>query len=311
VAEQAIPSWQTEWKQVGDGAYAFVQESGAWGISNAGLLVGEDSALVVDALFVPRMTRAFLQHIAETTSLPVKQLVNTHHHGDHTYGNAFFKDAAQFCHVNCREQLEEWGRDTARMQRLLPWWAEELRDVRIVFPETTFEDRLVFYQGDRRIEAVYVGGPAHTRGDVLVYVPDQKLLYAGDIAFLYVTPLAFEGHVSNWIDVCDRVLSMDVETIVPGHGPVGTKRDLEIMRDYLALLRDAARRGFERGQSPLECAREVKLGIYTQWADGERTVATMHRLYAELRGEGAGPLDLPAVFADMRQWAGPHANPFC
>ena len=311
MASSSARQWETEWRQVGEKAYAYIQASGAWGISNAGLILGEDRALVVDALFTPSMTRAFVQHIEETTRLPVRQLVNTHHHGDHTYGNAFFHEAEMYCHENCLKQLQQWGRTTEKLQNFLPWFKEELQQVEVVFPNNTFDDRLTIYHGDRRIEVVYVGGPAHTQGDSLVYLPDEKLLYAGDVAFLYVTPLAFEGHVNNWIAVCDKIMEMDVETIVPGHGPVGTKDDLAVMRDYLALLRDAAKRGFEKGQAPLECAREVKLGAYAQWADDERFVANIHRLYAELRGEGNAVLDFPTLAADMKAWGAHNLGALC
>lgn len=311
MAFNRIPRWETEWRQVGRHAFAYVQESGAWGISNAGLIVGEDDALVVDALFTPSMTRAFVRHIEETTNLPVRNLVNTHHHGDHTYGNAYFKQAEQYCHVNCLKQLEEWGRTTDRLQAFLPWFKEELEQVEVVFPTHTFEDRLSFEMGNRTVEVVYAGRSAHTRGDAMVYLPDEKLLYAGDVAFLYVTPLAFEGHVTSWIAVCDTIMAMDVEKIVPGHGPIGTKDDLALMRDYLALLRDAAQRGFERGLTPLECARTVQLGAYAQWADDERIVANIHRLYAEMTGVGDGPLDFPTLVADMRAWGAHESGAVC
>ena len=102
------------------------------------------------------------------------------------------------------------------------------------------EDRLVFHQSGRDVELRHLG-PAHTFGDAFVYLPKDKILFAGDLAFYYVTPLAFQGHVGNWIKVADRILKMDVDLIVPGHGPLGGKKELREMRSYLMLIRREAR----------------------------------------------------------------------
>jgi len=118
-----------------------------------------------------------------------------------------------------------------------------------------------------------------------VLLPEERLLFAGDVAFHYVTPLAFEGHIGRWLEVCDRVDGLDVETIVPGHGPVGGKADLREMRGYLHYIRQQARAVFDAGRSEKEAAAAIDLGDYASWAEPERLPLNVGRLYQEFRGE--------------------------
>jgi cyclase len=164
----------------------------------------------------------------------------------------------------------------------------------------TFEDRMVFHQAERDVELRHLG-PAHTFGDAFVILPKDKVLFAGDLAFYYVTPLAFQGHVGNWIKVADRILKMDVETIVPGHGPIGGKKELREMRAYLTLIRREAKKRFDSGMTAEQAARDVKLGIYARWREPERILPNIMRLYQEFRDELDQPLDGMAVFEGMRK----------
>ena len=100
-----------------------------------------------------------------------------------------------------------------------------------------------------------------------------------------MTPLAFEGHIGGWIRVCDKVDGLDVETIVPGHGPVGGKDDLREMRGYLESIHEQARAAFDAGRSQEEATEEIDLGHYASWAEPERLGLNVGRLYQEFRGE--------------------------
>lgn len=286
-----VPEWSTEMQEVADGVFAYVQATGGFCIANAGLIVGPEGAIAVDALFTPSMTRAFQEQIRRRTSKPVRQLINTHHHVDHTLGNEHFAGIDIVGHIRCREEMERVGVPRERLNALAPHFADDIAASGTRPPNVTFADRMNLFLGDRRIELMHLG-TGHTVDDVLVYLPAEKLLFAGDVAFHYVTPLAFEGHISGWIRVIDAVEAMDVETIVPGHGPVGDKSDLREMRDYLALVRREARRGFQEGAPPEEVVQRIKLGRFSQWGESERLIPNVHRLYQELRGEIDQPMDL-------------------
>jgi len=280
----APTTWKTGLIEVADGAFAYVQATGGLCISNAGLIVGEEAAVAVDALFTPSMTRDFQAQIRRVTSKPVRYLINTHHHIDHTLGNALFPEASVVSQVRARQEMQRVGIPTERLRPLVPHFMAEIEGAALRLPDATFHQQMDLHLGDREVQLLHFG-TGHTLGDVLVYLPTERLLFAGDVAFHYVTPVAFEGHISKWIRVADRVAAMAVDVIVPGHGPVGGRGDLRLMRDYLALVRRQARRAFAAGRSEEEAARSLRLGAYATWAEPERALLNVQRLYQEFRRE--------------------------
>ena len=292
--------WQTGIEEVAPKVYAYIQAYGELGVSNAGLLLDREGVMAVDALMVPSMTTRFLGAIKKVTRRPVSRLVNTHHHVDHSGGNFLFRDAQVISHTFCRVEQVREGLPVKQLQQRIPRFAKEFSKLKPKVPSLTFEDRLVFHQSGRDVELRHLG-PAHTFGDAFVYLPKDKILFAGDLAFYYVTPLAFQGHVGNWIKVADRILKMDVDLIVPGHGPLGGKKELREMRSYLMLIRREAKKRFQLGMSPEEAARDVKLGIYARWREPERILPNIMRLYQEFQNELDRPIDRQRMMDGMRQ----------
>lgn len=280
----APSTWQTGLVEVADSVFAYVQATGGLCISNAGLIVGEDEALVIDTLFTPTMNREFQTQIQRVTSKPLRHLINTHHHVDHTLGNALFPEACIISHQKARQEMQRVGVPMQPLRALAPHFAAEIENVPLRLPDIAFDGSIEFHLGDHRIELLHFG-TGHTLGDVLVHLPAERVLFAGDVAFYNVTPVAFEGHIGKWIRVADRVASIDVDAIVPGHGPVGGREDLRLMRDYLALVRRHARRALAAGKSPEEAARSLRLGEYASWGEPERALLNVQRLYQEFRGE--------------------------
>jgi cyclase len=278
-------TWRTGLIEIADGAFAYVQEGGGLCVSNAGLIVGAESCIVIDALFAPSMTRAFRDEIRRVTDKPVRLLINTHHHVDHTLGNALFPEAQIVSHVNARREQQRVGTGVLEILRpRIPELVAETDGIKVRLPDVTFEGELTLHHEDRAIRLVHLG-PAHTIGDALVLLPDDRLLFAGDIAFLYVTPLALEGHVGGWLNVCDQVDAMEIVTIAPGHGPVAGKAELREMRGYLQSIRDQARDAFDAGRSEQDASRAIDLGEYAAWTEPERLPLNVGRLYQEFRGE--------------------------
>jgi cyclase len=292
--------YKTGLEEVAPKVFAYIQAHGELGVSNAGLLLDKEGTMAVDALMVPAMTRRFMAEIKKVTRKPVTRLVNTHHHIDHVGGNSLFREAEIVSHTFCRDEMTRTGLQVESLRKRIPRFAAEFPKVKLAVPEVTFEDRLVFHQAGRDVELRHLG-PAHTFGDTFVYLPKDKVLFAGDIAFYYVTPLAFQGHVGNWIKVADRILKMDVETIVPGHGPIGGKKELREMRAYLALVRREAQKRFDAGMTAEQAARDVKLGIYARWREPERILPNIMRLYQEFRNELHLPIDAMRMFDGMRE----------
>jgi glyoxylase-like metal-dependent hydrolase (beta-lactamase superfamily II) len=295
-----IPDYKSGLEEIARGVYAYLQAHGELGVSNAGLLVDREGVMAIDALMVPSMTRRFLSSIRRVTTKEVTRLINTHHHIDHTGGNFLFRKAEIVSHVRCREEIIRTGLPVEFLQKAMPRFADEYAKIKPRAPQSTFEDRLVFHQSGREVELRHLGA-GHTAGDAFVHLPKEKILFAGDLAFHYVTPMAFQGHVGNWIRIADRILKMDVEVIVPGHGPIGGRRELGEMRKYLVHIRREARKRFDEGMTTKEAACDIKLGVYASWREPERILPNVMRLYQEFRQELDQPLDPKEVFAGMQE----------
>jgi cyclase len=280
--------------EVGDGVFAYIQPDGSWYINNTGFVAGRSSVISIDACSTERRTRAYLDRIASVTPAPVTMLVNTHHHGDHTYGNSLFGTATIVGHENCRAALIATG---------IPgnigiWEPVDWGDVTLAPPTLTFTDRVRLWSDDRPLEVSYVGQAAHTTGDSLVWLPDQEVLFCGDLLFNGGTPFLLMGSVRGAIDVLtDVVAPIPARTIVPGHGAPCDHQLIGTVVGYLEFVLATAEKGIGAGLSPLELARTTDLGGYADWLDRERIVGNLHRAYADL-GAAAG-VDVIAALQDM------------
>jgi cyclase len=292
------PKWETGLREVAPNTYAFLQHDGSWGISNAGFLVGDDGLLIIDATMVASMAQAFIEQIRRVSDKSFRHLINTHSHPDHTGGNRLFAGAEIIAHRICREEMErqavpsEGGESrpslmasmprTPAMQRMFDMVAND-PGRHIPLPTLTYEEKLTLRYGETEVELLYYG-PAHTSGDTLVYFPQSKVLFAGDIAFFYSMPLV-GGKVGGWLNVIERIKELDVDLIVPGHGPVGGRQELEDEREYFEFVMEQSRKCFERGLTPEQAAKEIALGPYVEWPEAERFIANVGVAYRELRGE--------------------------
>jgi len=317
MARHVVPTrWKSGMIEIGSKVFAYVQASGIdptgdTGVANSGLIVGSEAAVAVDALMVPSMTKKLVAAIKKATRKPIAQLINTHHHLDHTGGNRFFQRATIVASEKCREALAPGFPPVPLLQRFMPRFAAEFPKLEVVLPTVTFQDRMVLHDGDREIQLWHPGFAAHTIGDAVAYLPEERILFAGDIAFHYVTPLAFQGHIGNWIKAADRLLRYEADVIVPGHGPIGTKKDLKHMRAYLAMVRHEAKQRFDAGMPAEAAAGDIKLGVYASWSDAERILPNVLRCYQEFRNELDQPMDLPRMLAGMERLRGARADHTC
>lgn len=289
-----VSAWGTGLVDVGGGCFAYIQ-SGGLNVSNAGLITGSDSCMAVDALYVRSMTRAFQRAIRRVTRKPLRRIVCSHHHADHTLGLAWFPPGSDvIAHKLMRAEMLRAGLDLAHYQEVNPEYAAELRGLEQRLPNTTFEGSMTIDLGGRSVELLHFGH-AHTRGDVLVHVPDQRLLYTGDVCFNFVTPATFDANIGNWIRVAKRILTMRVRTIVPGHGPVCDKRALREMVGYFERVRRETRKRFRAGMTARRAAADIRLGAYENWLKPDRLLQTVMKLYEEFRGRPGRRLSLRAA----------------
>ena len=269
--------------EVAPGAYAFIQAGGA---TDAGFLVEEEGVVIIDTLMTPALAERLLAEARRVTDKPVRYVVNTHWHGDHLFGNALMPQAPIVAHDTCRVDLAtEWDSHRAFLRDLYPAIYEEWRDLPQTPPNLTFSDTLTIHLGERPVELRFFG-KAHTRGDIAVYLPTEGVLFAGDLSFHQYIPNARDGFPLAWADAAERAAQVECDVVVPGHGPLGTRADMDEMRECLLRITQQGERSFMEGRSEEEALASLDLGPFAGWGRQEdRLPPLMSRLYRELRGE--------------------------
>ena len=301
--------------EIGDGLWAYLQPDGSWGWSNAGLVAGDGRSLLVDTLFDLPLTRAMLDSMDSITATrPIQTLVNTHANGDHCYGNQLVAGAEIVSTEACLEEFQEVPAAALAAIVAADFGDPVVNDyIRAAFgpfdfgsivatpPTRVFSGRLDLTVGERTVELIDVG-PAHTKGDLLVHVPDAATVFTGDILFVYGTPIVWAGPVDNWVRACDLILELGAEVIVPGHGPVTDERGPAMVRDYLTFVQQEAAERRNAGMTAAEAAHDIDLGEFGEWTDSERLAVNVHAVYADL-DPAYSPPDLMQLVREMAHLA--------
>jgi len=278
------PAWNRELKQLAPNIYAYIQGGGpgvsAAGVSNPGMIAGSDYLLAIDATQGPIPANAFIAASKQATGKDFGRLVNTHHHGDHVNGNQFFTHAEILSHPYCRDECVKAAATTPKMWDKAPGVAEGTEERKLVPPSVTFKDDLTYFIGGTEVQFKFAG-PAHTWGDMMAYLPKYKILFAGDVAFFWVAPYANNSFITKWIEVCDKIAGWDVDVIVPGHGPIGGKKELAEMANYFRVLGVEARKRYDAKMTPGAAAAEIRLGRFDNWIGPERLIMDVVRWYEE------------------------------
>jgi cyclase len=302
--------------ELGNSLYAYLQPDGGWGWSNAGLVCDGDQSLLIDTLFDLPLTERMLSEMrrAVPAAARIDTLINTHANGDHCYGNQLVGDA----------RIVASGRTAAEMSELPPaafatlveqapnmgevgaffldcFGKFDFQGIELVVPTETFDGELTLRVGGKEVQLIEVG-PAHTRGDTLALVPGERVLFSGDILFHGAHPIVWAGPVSNWIAACDRILGLDVDVIVPGHGPLADKTAVQDVKAYFEYLYEQARGRHDDGMTPVEAARSIALDRWAQWGERERLAVNIATIYRELDGD-AEPANALVSFQQMAELA--------
>jgi glyoxylase-like metal-dependent hydrolase (beta-lactamase superfamily II) len=292
--------------EVGDNSYAYLQPEGGWGYSNAGLVVGDGESLLVDTLFDLKLTASMLDSMSVATrSAPIATVVNTHANGDHCYGNQLVEGAEIVAsRATAHEMMEVPPSMLAALNNAPGEIGElfrhffgdfEFSDINLVPPTRTFDGRLDIEVGGRVVELIEVG-PAHTQGDTIAYVPDSKTLYTGDILFIGGTPIVWAGPLDNWIAACDLMSELDIDVVVPGHGPLTDKAGIARVRDYLSFVLSEATLRHSAGMDAFDAAREIARDIlgdnsrsFAQWKEFGRISVNVDTVYRSLDSTHKSP----------------------
>jgi cyclase len=302
---------------LGNSVYAYLQPDGTWGWSNAGIVTDGEASLLIDTLFDLKLTRDMLDTMRKSipAAAHIDMVVNTHANGDHCWGNELVADAQIVASARTAEEMTT-AISPAMVAMLLKRAPElgqlgeflshafgsfDFDNITLTPPTKTFEDELTLKVGDKEVHLIEVG-PAHTLGDTLVHIPTDRVVFTADILFIGGHPIIWAGPTSNWLRACDRILEMDVDTIVPGHGPITDKKGVAEVKGYLEYIYMEARKRYEIGMSAQEAARDIDLDRYATWTDGERIAVNIASIFREFKGDQTHP-KMVDMFGKMAELA--------
>lgn len=234
--------------RISDGVYAYTgvksQSPGNRFGANAGIVIGDDGLLVVDTLTSAKEAALFLADIRKITDKPVRYAVNTHYHLDHAFGNCVFADAGAIIisHAACRRQMLSIKDQALEAAKSFGLDDAALEGTRIVVPAMAFERTMELDLGHRVVQLRYSGHPSHTAGSIFVWIPGQKVVFAGDTLFTDFHPYLAEGDLKGWAQTLNQLLGLGAEKIIPGHGPLSGSKAVQEMKTYLTVFDREARR---------------------------------------------------------------------
>ncbi len=288
---------------LGNGCYGYLQPDGGWGYSNAGLIEDQGRTLLVDTLMDLPLTRDMLDAMKKAVPAAerIGTLLNTHSNPDHTFGNQLVEGAVIVSSDACLEEMQAmsaeledtrggirfgWRNygDAGKFFNEVMWTKFSPEGFVQTLPTDTFSGEKTIHVGAKEVRFIEVG-PAHTKGDVVVYVPEDRVVFAGDMLFMDGHPIIWSGPSSNWIAACDLMMSWDVDIVVPGHGPITDKQGIRGLKDYIEFVQAESRPRFDAGMGYEEAARDIDLGPYAGWIDRERIVLNVYLCYQEFGAE--------------------------
>jgi glyoxylase-like metal-dependent hydrolase (beta-lactamase superfamily II) len=306
-------------QQVSESCFAVLNEKNLLCDANSGL-INLGGGVVVDTQSDLPHGRRMIELFGKVWRGMPRRVVNTHEDGDHVWGNQLFEGAEIIAHRTVRELMpqvadpketqqliEESDRFLSRLRlgALHPGalaLARQLKQdhdfegIRLVLPTTVFDEQHVLDLDGTEVRLIYVG-PCHQIGDTIVHVPEEKVVFAGDVIFRECTPMGWNGSYEKWLQILDLIISLDPDVIVPGHGPVcGVEGAME-MRAYLEYVREESKRCFGQGLSAMDASKTIDFGPYGGWRAPARLYMNVERAYREFRHEPAdAPWDHAKVF---------------
>lgn len=297
-------------QQVSDNCFAVLNDKNRVCDANSGLINLGGGVLIDTQSDLPHARRMIELFSKVWPRLP-RRVVNTHEDGDHVWGNQLFTGAEIIAHRSVAERMMH-AADPRETQHLLASAdrfisrlllrafhpgalaiARQLQQdydfggIKLTLPTTVFDERHLLDLDGTQVELIYVG-PCHQVGDTIVYLPKERVLFAGDVVFRECTPMGWTGSYEKWLKTLDLIIALDPEVIVPGHGPVCGLEGAMEMKAYLDYVREESSRFFARGMSSLEAAKRIDLGPYSAWSAPARVYLNVERAYREFRGE---PMD--------------------
>jgi cyclase len=297
-----------------DTVYADIVSPDGNAVGNAGVVILDQSVLVFDTHFTPEAGAALLASIRSVTSKPVRYVVNSHWHADHTHGNQVFADAQLIGSANTRRdvlqidvpsfertmsitqnQLEKLSQDiqkeadAARTRRLREQikvredYVQTMSRLKIMAPFVILDDYLTIQDKTDEARILFLG-PGHTDGDIVLFLPTHRTVFVGDLFFNKAIPNVQDGSVLQWMKTLEEVLKLDADTFVPGHGPVGTKKDVEAFLHYFQGLKASVEQAIDLGDSMDQAVHEIEVPAkYSTYQFQNFFPSNVQKMYSEIQ----------------------------
>ena len=300
--------------KITDQVYASISNPDGNAVGNAGILVLDRSVLVFDTHFTPEAGQALLNQVRSITPKPVRYVVNSHAHADHTHGNQVFEGAQLISSLNARNGILEtdipslertMGIARSQIQKLRreldaegnraqaqryreqiesrQQYLANLSRLRILAPSVTLEERLTLKEGNQEVRLLFLG-EGHTNGDIVLLLPAAKIAFLGDLFFNEAIPNVQDANILNWMDTLVNVLKLEAETFVPGHGVVGDRKAVSRFLAYFQELKSLVEPAVARGDTLEQAIQAVQLPAkYSAYRFQNLFPANVQKMYAELK----------------------------
>lgn len=281
---------KAELKQITESVYAYTGISagtpGNVFFVNTGIVIGDDAVLVVDTLTSAKEAEGFAADIRKITDKPIRYVVNTHYHLDHVLGNNVFADmgARIIGHVKCREAILANGNKIIDNPTEFGLQPDFWKGTRVVAPDTAFEHGMVIDLGGVTVKLIHTGFASHSQGSIIVHIPSQDVLFAGDILFTDFHPYLGDGDLPGWQKNLDFIHAMNVSHIIPGHGPLSSNKDIEDLKAYLPIF-DKKAKELSGKEKDIDKLTAAMLKVLPQRAGGD-FIVTMNLKARYLKGDG-------------------------
>ncbi len=300
--------------KITDQVYARISNPDGNAVGNAGILVLDRSVLVFDTHFTPEAGQALLDQVRSITPKPVRYVVNSHAHADHTHGNQVFEGAQRISSLNtrngvlevdipslertlgiARSQIQKLRRDMGSEQNRAQaqgyreqiesrqQYLANLSRLHIQAPSAALEERLILKEGSQEVRLLFLG-EGHTNGDIVLFLPSAKIAFLGDLFFNDAIPNVQDANMLAWIDTLGRVLKLEADTFVPGHGAVGDRKAVEKFLAYLQELKSLVEPAVARGDTAEQAIQAVGMPAkYSAYRFQNLFPANVQKMYAELK----------------------------
>jgi cyclase len=280
-----VATGDTEIIELANGVYARLHE----GLTNAGIIIGDDGVMLIDSLRVPSFARDLIADVKKLTDKPIRYVVDTHSHWDHSWGNEEFPNSTLVGHANCRREMLDPDITVAWRDKVIASgdpWSEEAKSVQITPPALTFEDTLHLEFAGRPIDMHWLGR-AHTSGDIFINLPDDGLLFTGDVAQDGGVPYMMDGYLKDWVGTDSRLVGIECERFMAGHGPIGSPAAISEARDFIVTLVSGVEAAIADGQDSATAESAINTSLserFGGWRGFERVEASIAYAYDQIAG---------------------------